>query len=174
MSTGSNPVSPIMGDIPTRQEVPMKFNRDHWSLEISAARWLIKLANDRVHAGAVRHGSDAFITLRADGAQSDSRFPSDQVQWIRPLMTICMDGWTVLMGFHPDETVFETWWTKDEVTRRIMYADSFGFAANDHVICGFGALDSPAAVTRARAHVAVHDALQHHRLAVAAPTAHQL
>lgn len=144
----------------------MPHRRDHWSFRGSGSCWLLKLADQRVHAGIIQKYSDTSVHLRAEGEASDRRIPSDEIQWIRPLVSMQVDGWTIMLGFHPDESDFETWWVKGDLIQRLCYSDPVGFSPAEEAACACA--DLPSAQTRARGHVLVHEALQRQRLETAA------
>ena len=151
----------------------MPRRRDHWSFRGAGSCWLLKLANERVYSGVIEKYSDTSVHLKAGAGAPDTRIPSHEIQWIRPLVTLQVDGWTILLGFHPDETDFETWWIKDDVVQRICYCDPLGFPVANDTPCGATAPDSPSAKTRAMAHALLHEALQRKRLETAVPGVRQ-
>jgi hypothetical protein len=103
----------------------MEFDLDTWHRE-PASRWLVKRADEQVHAGTIHAFNDVGVVVHA-ASGTISLEPRD-VDWIRPLIEVVADDWTVLAGFQAEDTTFDTWWRNGEVLVRINYSAPTGFS----------------------------------------------
>ncbi len=103
----------------------MEFALDTWHRE-PASRWLVKCADEQVHAGTILAFNDAGVVVHS--ANGAILLGPREVDWIRPLIEIDADGWTVMAGFQAEDTTFDTWWRSDDVLVRINYSAPTGFS----------------------------------------------
>ena len=109
----------------------MEFDLDTWHRE-PASHWLVKRADEHVHAGIIHTFDDAGVVIHC--ASGIIRLEPREVDWIRPLIAVEADGWTVVAGFQAEDHTFDTWWINGAVLLRINYSDHLGFAELLHVI----------------------------------------
>jgi len=150
----------------------MEFDVNHWRTA-PASRWLVKLADDHVHAGVITLFTDT--TVEVDSVDGIVRLDALQVEWIRPLIVIGADGWTVMIGFQADDRTFDTWWKQGEVLLSINFSAPSGFSNLLHPITPNGNLDAartPSLGTLALVHAQVSHALIERQHQAVPPVAH--
>jgi len=103
----------------------MEFDLDTWHHE-PASRWLVKRADEQVHAGTIQAFTDAEVVVHSPSGTI--RLDPREVDWIRPLIEVDADGWTMMAGFQAEDTTFDTWWRSGEVLVRINYSAPTGFS----------------------------------------------
>lgn len=109
----------------------MEFDLATWHRQ-PASRWLVKLVDDHVHAGTIHACNDAGVVVHA--GIGNRLFTSHEIDWIRPLIEVSADGWTVVTGFQAEDSTFDTWWIHDDVLLRINFSAPSGFSDLVHVI----------------------------------------
>lgn len=150
----------------------MEFDATTWRSD-PASRWLVKTGDERVHAGTIRHYDDDLIEL--DCADRTVHLAADQVEWIRPLIELATNGWTMVAGFQAEDTTFDTWWSDGEVLLRINYSDPIGFSDLIHVIDqapGAEAVVGPSLEAQARLRAQLKAVLDQRRHLAVPPLAH--
>ena len=133
----------------------MEFDLDTWHRE-PASRWLVKRANEQVYAGAILAFNEAGVVVNfPNGA---IRLEPCEVDWIRPLIEVVADGWTVMAGFQAEDTTFDTWWMDGEVLVRINYSAPTGFSDLLHVISphDLSQIRAPSAAALAQVRPQIH------------------
>ena len=85
----------------------MEFDLDTWHRE-PASRWLVKRADEQVHVGIIHTFDGAGVVINS--AKGIIRLEPREVDWIRPLIEVEADGWTVVAGFQAEDYTFDTWW----------------------------------------------------------------
>lgn len=103
----------------------MEFALERWRRE-PASRWLVKRSDDQVHAGTIHAFNDAGVVVSSPGGTI--HLEPHEVDWIRPLIDIEVEDWTVMAGFQPEDTTFDTWWRSGEVLVCINYSAPTGFS----------------------------------------------
>lgn len=103
----------------------MEFALDAWHRE-PASRWLVKLVDERVHAGTIHACNDVGLVIHS--AAGIVRLEPHDVEWIRPLIEIIVDDWTMVAGFQAEDTTFDTWWMNDTIMLCINYSAPSGFS----------------------------------------------
>lgn len=133
----------------------MEFDLDTWHRE-PAARWLVKRADEQVHAGTILAFNDAGVVVHS--ANGAIRLELREVDWIRPLIEVVADGWTVMAGFQAEDTTFDTWWMDGEVLVRINYSAPTGFSDLLHVISphDLSQIRAPSAAALAQVRPQIH------------------
>jgi hypothetical protein len=136
-------------------EVPMEFDLDFWHRE-PASRWLVKRADEQVHAGTILAFNDAGVVIRTDAGAI--RLQPREVDWIRPLIEVEVDGWTVMAGFQAEDTTFDTWWRSSEFLVRINYSAPSGFSDLLHVVSqhDLSTIRAPSSAALARVRSQIH------------------
>jgi hypothetical protein len=109
----------------------MEFDFNTWSRNPSS-HWLVKFTDDDIYTGCVTLVSSAVVEVFNEGLRR--RFSIDDVEWIRPLLTVTADGWTVVAGFQPEDFTFDTWWQRDELLLLINFSDRSGFSPMHQII----------------------------------------
>jgi hypothetical protein len=132
----------------------MEFDLARWRRQ-PTSRWLVKLVDDHVYAGTIHAFNDAGVVVHA--ASGSRHVELRDVDWIRPLIEICVEGWSVLAGFQAEDTTFDTWWIHDEILVCINYSAPTGFSdllqvISPHEITQIRA-PSPAALAQARVQI---------------------
>lgn len=131
----------------------MEFAADLWRRE-PASRWLVKLVDERVHAGTIHACNEAGVVVHTTAGTL--RFEPHQVEWIRPLIELVIDDWTMVAGFQAEDTTFDTWWMNGAVELCINYSAPSGFSdlvrplTPNHKVDD-GSRPSPAILAQARA-----------------------
>lgn len=133
----------------------MEFDLDTWRHE-PASRWLVKLADEQVHVGTIHACNDAGVVIHS--TSGTTRLEPRQVDWIRPLIEVDADGWSVVAGFQPEDTTFDTWWRSGEVLVRINYSAPTGFSDLQQVVSphDLSVIRSPSSAALAQARSQIH------------------
>lgn len=141
----------------------MEFAREIWRHDPDSA-WLVKTADDHVHAGVIRRADDQAVEVLAAG--TITQIGTHQVEWIRPLITAEAGGWLVTAGFQAEDHTFDTWWSRGRVLYRIVYSGPTGFSALVHLIAPHDhpeLVDPPSPEVRAQARPQIARALEERR-----------
>lgn len=136
----------------------MEFDLATWHRQ-PATRWLVKLVDDHVHIGTIHAFNDAGVVVYS--ASGTLHLEPREVDWIRPLIEVCADGWTVVAGFQAEDTTFDTWWIQDDVLVRINYSAPTGFSDLLHVISphDLTKIRAPSPAALAQVRVQIHQML---------------
>lgn len=140
----------------------MEFDLDTWHRE-PASRWLVKRTDEQVHVGTVLAFNDAGVVVHS--ANGAILLEPREVDWIRPLIEVEADGWTVLAGFQAEDTTFDTWWVNGMVLLRINYSAPTGFSDLLQVISrhDLGAIPAPTSAALAQVRSQIHRILADRR-----------
>ena len=123
--------SPPRGHGSDQKVFPMEFDLDVWQRE-PASPWLVKCADEHVHAGTIQSFSDAEVVMNT--TNGTIHFQPREVDWIRPLIEVGADHWRVMAGFQAEDTTFDTWWMNGDILVRINYSAPTGFSDLLHFI----------------------------------------
>ena len=136
----------------------MEFDLERWRRE-PASRWLVKRSDGHVHAGTIHAFNDAGIVVASP--TGTIRLEPHAVDWIRPLIDLEVDGWTVMAGFQPEDTTFDTWWRSGEVLVCINYSAPTGFSDLLQVVSAAdpAAIQAPSPAALAQARPRIHRVL---------------
>jgi hypothetical protein len=94
------------------------------------------------------------------------RFSLDDVEWIRPLLSLTAEEWTVVAGFQPEDFTFDTWWQRDELLILINFSDRSGFSPLHQIISQpLPPIEftMPSELARRSAHTQLHELLMARR-----------
>ena len=123
--------SPPRGQGSVQKVIPMEFDLDTWHRE-PASQWLVKRADEYVHAGTIQSFSDAEVVMNS--TNGTIHLQPRAVDWIRPLIEAGADHWRVMAGFQAEDTTFDTWWMNGDILVRINYSGPTGFSDLLHFI----------------------------------------
>jgi hypothetical protein len=137
----------------------MEFDFNTWSHNLSS-QWLVKFTDDDIYTGCISDVSSTAVEIFDEGQQR--RFAVHDVEWIRPLLTLSVGGWTVVAGFQPEDFTFDTWWQRDEVLLLINFSDRSGFSTQHQIINKHPQSEQiqvPSESARKSAHIQLHGLL---------------
>ncbi len=141
----------------------MEFDFNTWSHNPSS-QWLVKLTNDDIYAGCISSVNNEVVEIVELGLRRS--FTVQDVEWIRPLIKLTADGWTVVAGFQPEDFTFDTWWQRDGVLLLINFSDRSHFSTQ-HLIISPGPhpveIEAPSEAALKSAHIQLHGLLMARR-----------